>query len=184
MMDRELTPEQAFEAALGPSVRKGDLADVPVSRTGAKPLMDPDDAFLGSEKAPRKKPANLNPMTVREFEKSGWVYAKAQSYNAYSGRSSDLFGFLDFIALAPGRVIGVQVSTHSAAQPHFNKARKLPALKAWLATGAEFEIWGWHKPDRFWVLVRRIVALGTDGEPAVKEITTRLPREDLQTTLL
>lgn len=186
-MERELTPEEQFELAIGPSVRKEDL---PEARTipHKEKLLDADDAFLGSTKPPRKKPVDHNARTVLMMERAGWVYVKAQSYNAFSGTSKDLFGFLDYIALAPGRCIGVQVCRKADSATHITKAKKVmhealtpqtkkdeawahrpkrSTLVAWLQAGCEFQVWGWELRSDRWFCERRLVTLDSDGNVSV-----------------
>jgi hypothetical protein len=81
----------------------------------------------------------------------------------------DLFGCIDVVAIRAGcAVLGVQATTATNASHRVSKARKLPALRTWLAAGAVFQVWGWAKRGNRWRA--RIVELrGADLEPIVIE---------------
>ncbi len=86
----------------------------------------------------------------------------------------DLFGFIDVVALLPGRVLGIQAcGASSDFQNHVRKIDAAPHLKAWLDSGSVLEIWSWRKTrPRGTKLVRwkcRRFRLGTSVESGARE---------------
>jgi hypothetical protein len=58
----------------------------------------------------------------------------------------DLFHCVDLVALdgQPGS-LGIQATSGANAAARLTKARELPELRAWLAAGNRFQVWGWRK---------------------------------------
>ena len=77
----------------------------------------------------------------------GYVVYIVESYNAYSKRRNDLFGFIDIAAIHPDKrgVLGVQTTTGSNLAARISKAEALPAYHTWLAAGNAVEFHGWRK---------------------------------------
>ena len=79
----------------------------------------------------------------------GRVVDMAERFNVYAGPHGvrqDLFGFIDIVALEPGRIIGVQ----STGQDFAGHRRKMlgprrAMVRAWLESYGHVELWGWRK---------------------------------------
>lgn len=50
----------------------------------------------------------------------GWLIGNAESYSGYTGQSSDMFGFIDMIAVTPYRLVGIQACLEDYQQ-HIRK---------------------------------------------------------------
>jgi len=85
----------------------------------------------------------------------------------------DLFGFIDVAAIGAGLagVLGVQATTMNHVAGRLAKARALHALKAWLAAGNRFEVWGWARRGKRWRV--KIVSVQAEDLAAV---VTEAPR--------
>jgi hypothetical protein len=84
----------------------------------------------------------------------------------------DLFGCIDVVAVRPGEVLGVQCTSASHLAARLRKARAAPGLRAWLAAGAHFEVWGWAKRRprgrrKVWCVRRVALATGGTGPDAL-----------------
>jgi hypothetical protein len=77
----------------------------------------------------------------------GWEADKTECYNCFSHKYSDLFGFIDIIALTEkGRVIAIQATTSSNMSARIKKIANRPAIpRILLIGGAGIEVWGWGK---------------------------------------
>ncbi len=63
------------------------------------------------------------------------------------GIRSDLFGFIDIIALCPDRgIVGIQTCDHKFSE-HYKKItiEKRENAMDWLRAGGKIEIWSWRK---------------------------------------
>ena len=101
---------------------------------------------------------NVNQLTRQHLAKQGFVFDNADSFNAKSQRRKDLFGFIDFVALGPGRSVAVQTTTYKhRAEPvrKIKEERRENAL-AWLAAGNQIVVYGWKdgEPHEVWITSR------------------------------
>lgn len=67
-----------------------------------------------------------------------------EHWNAHARRRVDLFGVIDIVAIEPGQrgVLGIQATDASSVSKRVTKAQAEPRLRAWLAAGNRFEVWG------------------------------------------
>ena len=128
------------------------------------------------------KRANHGPRTVAEFKRRGWRYGKTEHWKAFhaskdddrkpGGVRVDLFGFVDYLAIAPAGprkyFVFVQITSDSGVSARVAKIRGecSDAAKDVLSVGGRIEVWGWKqkKPRARWTLRRVAVLLGDDGE--------------------
>ena len=77
----------------------------------------------------------------------GYCIRRAESYNAWTQRKKDLYGFIDVAALHPEvrGVTGVQITTYSNLSAHIKKAESLPAFWLWLDCGNPVIFHAWQK---------------------------------------
>ncbi len=89
------------------------------------------------------------------------------------GVRRDFLHCIDVIAAKPGApILGVQATTLANVAARIGKARGRPELRAWLAAGARFEVWGWCRRRGRWV--PKIVSLsGADLAAVVTEAPPR-----------
>lgn len=94
---------------------------------------------------PKSKPNDHNKRSKELLEKHGFSWGKCEAYNAFSGKKTDLIGFMDYMAMSPEHgILGVQVTSYSNAATRFTKA-KHGELKKWLESGGKFVVIGWVK---------------------------------------
>jgi hypothetical protein len=89
----------------------------------------------------------------------GFLPAVVEKWNPGARVRQDLFGFLDIIALRPGRpgLLGVQVTTVAHQADRMKKARACAAYPLWMASN-DFVVHGWAKRGprgqrKVWTLV-------------------------------
>jgi hypothetical protein len=97
----------------------------------------------------------------------------AERWIAQAGVRRDLFGFIDVVAIKPGEIIGVQVTTSSNLAARLRKSQALPNLAAWLAAGGKFQAHGWAKRGGRWHC--RVVEVQAVNVPPVE--VQGLPRQ-------
>lgn len=116
--------------------------------------------------------------TLRALRSQGRIVAVTEKWNAFAGPPrrngtgrvgvrQDLFGFVDVLALCPGRgFVGVQSCSQSHGT-HLKKIREqcFEAAEAWLACGGVIELWTWRKVK----VIRGGKAVR--WEPRIEEIT-------------
>ena len=76
------------------------------------------------------------------------VVEKWLQYVGPHGVRQDLFGFIDVIALVPGRgIVGIQCCARSGHAEHRRKIveERTEEAQTWLECGGEIEIWSWAK---------------------------------------
>jgi hypothetical protein len=77
----------------------------------------------------------------------GYAVDIAESYNAFTKRRKDQYGFIDIVGLhldEPG-VLGIQTTTGANLSARLIKAQNLKAYWNWLACGNDVEFHGWRK---------------------------------------
>jgi len=77
----------------------------------------------------------------------GYIISIAESYNAFTKRRKDLFGWIDICALNPetGETLGIQTTTGSGVSARIHKAENLKSFWIWLMCGNHAEFHGWRK---------------------------------------
>ena len=85
--------------------------------------------------------------TLQYCRKHNLLADVAESYNSFTQRRKDLFGFIDLVILDGTTLIGVQVTSTSNMSARRKKIlnERNEAATAWLKTGALIEVWGWSK---------------------------------------
>lgn len=105
------------------------------------------------EKNPKKKlRENLNRRARIAFEQTGWVVATTQTYNPFTGRSNDLFGFADLMMFIPGTgcCVLVQVCAMGDRNKRLRKILENKTAYQWLVDNRNHHIWvdAWRKLKR------------------------------------
>lgn len=107
--------------------------------------------------------------TLKALRDEGAICGIVERFNIHVGPHGirqDLFGFIDLIALVPGRgIVGVQCCAGSGHAAHRTKILENETAPEWLKSGGKVEIWSWSK---------RKVKRGGVAErwmPKVEEIT-------------
>jgi len=95
--------------------------------------------------------------TLAALRAAGYLSDKAEQWIQYApqdprqkirpGERKDLFGWIDVIALAPGKILAVQVCAGSSVAAHIRKieGERGDAFRAWIGAGGAAEVWGWRK---------------------------------------
>lgn len=93
-----------------------------------------------SRRMPTKK-------TLELAKDRGWIIDSAESFNAYSGRRHDLFGFIDLVALDGKHIIAIQTTSGSNASARVKKIIDdcEPAARKWIKGGGRILVIAWRK---------------------------------------
>lgn len=89
--------------------------------------------------------------TMRHLRHEGTTCAVVERWNQFAGPHGvrqDLFGFIDILALEPGRgIVAVQCCARSGHAAHRRKILEecTEAAVEWLRCGGDIEIWSWGK---------------------------------------
>ena len=115
--------------------------------------------------------ASLTAHTAKKWRGKGYYVEMTESINRIRGgmtRRHDLFGFVDMVALKPGEIILIQVTSRSNMSARFNKMRDgmvgngqfarpiREIIRMLAATGVEggvsiqILIEGWQKDEKAW----------------------------------
>lgn len=91
------------------------------------------------------------------LESRGYIVAKVEHWNAFAKIRQDLFGFIDALAIKPGKTLAVQTTDYTNVSHRVNKIHALDVSKIWRAAGNHIEVHGWFKKNNRWDV--RIVKL-------------------------
>ena len=92
-------------------------------------------------------------LTKEHLVKLGYTVDKAESYNAFSKRKKDLYQFIDYVAIMPGKeILAVQTTSKSNLSARIKKAESKKAFWHWLSTGNPVTFHGWYKDGHRWAL--------------------------------
>jgi hypothetical protein len=82
---------------------------------------------------------------------AGYTTGLTEHFNPHVRIRQDLYGFIDFVAMKPGKsILAVQVcNTH--AQEHIENVCKHPNAKIWLQTGSRIVIHSWVERSKLGV---------------------------------
>lgn len=103
---------------------------------------------------------NHNQRTLKALQAHGYIAAVVEKYDSFSGRTHDLFGFLDVLAVGQGETLGIQVTSRSNMASRRRKIREAPELPVLFSAGWHVELWGFDQPDgprTLWRLKRESV---------------------------
>ena len=80
----------------------------------------------------------------------GYRVAICEHWNHYAQKRQDLWGIIDLLAIKPGEVLGVQVTSYSNVSKHLTKIAESEAAPDIRAAGIKIEVHGWHKNGKVW----------------------------------
>jgi hypothetical protein len=108
------------------------------------------EAFRGAPPVKkRKKPAPFTARALAECRKRGWtagVVERRIQFPKPQGTTIDLFGVIDVIAIADGRIIGIQVTSGSNHDSRKDKILAESRALEWIERGrGHLELWSWSK---------------------------------------
>lgn len=101
--------------------------------------------------------------TLRALREQGVMVDKWERWNPFAGPTradgsgpvgirQDGFGFIDLVALYPGRkpcgIVAIQCCTRSGHAAHRAKILESENAAAWLSAGGAIELWSWAKQKR------------------------------------
>lgn len=80
-------------------------------------------------------------------EQRGWLIDSAESFNPYSGRKKDLFGFIDLVALDGKTIIAIQATSGSNTSARVKKILEdtTKEAEAWIKSGGRILVISWRK---------------------------------------
>lgn len=88
---------------------------------------------------------NLKKRTREFLLEAGWSVDNAEHFNAYSMKSSDLFGFADLVAMLPPMCVAVQATDIDNRMRHYDKILSIPKAKTWLLCGNHIWLIAWGR---------------------------------------
>jgi hypothetical protein len=142
MEEHTQNPAQQYLDSLRSRVESGSFYREPKKRL---PAADPSD------KGPKAKPADLNKRTHDWLRDQGYWAVRADSYNAYTQRTSDFLGIFDWIALGDGETVGVQHTTVANMSARRKKMLDAKGLEWVKRAGWKVLLVGWKKsPSGRW----------------------------------
>ena len=102
--------------------------------------------------------------TLAFLRKEGWTAQIVEKWNAFSHTRLDLFGCIDILAVRPGCILGIQVTSGNNHAARVNKSVELKTLRDWLLAGGKYEVWSWAKRGKrgkrkLWTLRRQELTL-------------------------
>ena len=88
--------------------------------------------------------------TMDALRKRGFrcgIVERFLSFAGQFGKRSDLFNFIDLIAISDGVIIGVQTTSGSCHSAHKKKIIEecRNDAEAWIKAGGKIELWSWSK---------------------------------------
>jgi len=89
--------------------------------------------------------------TLAALRSDGYTPAVVEAWIPRLNIRRDLFGVGDVLAVRPGTPpLLIQCTTGDHHSNRVNKAKSESRLRAWLQSGATFEVWSWSKRDDQW----------------------------------
>lgn len=98
-------------------------------------------------------------LSLKRLRDNGYTVAVVEHWNPFVKIRQDLFGFIDILAVKPGRTLAIQATSADNAPTRVNKIKAHPNLAVVLAAGWEVRVWGWDKPKNRWRLQRDVLIL-------------------------
>jgi hypothetical protein len=100
--------------------------------------------------------------SLAELRKRGYLAGVVERHNVFSRKKSDLFGFLDVVAVRDGEILGIQATSGSNVSARIAKIRAAAELPIVLSSGMRIAVWGWAKRGKrnkrkVWTLREEVV---------------------------
>lgn len=102
--------------------------------------------------------------TLAWLKDSGYLAGVVERHNTFSGKKTDLFGFVDIVAVKNTETVGVQATSGAHVAERVAKIVALDTARTWLDGGRRILVVGWRryrKPEdgRWWRPVLREVRM-------------------------
>jgi hypothetical protein len=97
----------------------------------------------------RKSSISPTARSLVECRKRGWQAQVVEQTIPRTFIKRDLFGFIDIVAIVPGRgLVGIQATGGTNSGNHNMRVKKIlaePRAAQWLHAGGSIEVWSWAK---------------------------------------
>lgn len=84
-------------------------------------------------------------LALKYFRDLGYEAQVAEYWNAYARRRTDLFGFIDIVAIRDGEILGIQATSAGNRSARRKKIYSLPTARNWLRAGGKIVLSTWKK---------------------------------------
>lgn len=84
-------------------------------------------------------------MSMKMLRENGYLVEKVEHWDSFGKVRRDLFGIIDVLAVRPGEIVGVQVTSKANMSARQRKCEETEHLERWLEGGGQFQIHGWAK---------------------------------------
>lgn len=88
--------------------------------------------------------------TMKLLRECGFECGVVERYNSFTKISSDLFGFIDIVAIGPNETVGVQATSGPNHSARVKKIMALESAVKWLDAGNHIWVVSWKKKGRNW----------------------------------
>jgi len=93
---------------------------------------------------------NLNQQTRKRLEEQGYLVELVESYNAFTKRKHDLWGFIDFLAIKRDDILAIQVTSKANMSSRRKKITEHDNVGKVREAGIRIELWGFYKEGNRW----------------------------------
>lgn len=133
-----------------------------------------------------KERVKLNAFTKRLFQRNGYLCEVVEHFNAYAGKTNDLFGFADLIATSPSekKTVLIQTTTSSNLSARRNKIQSMIEAVLCLDSGLEIVIVHWSAKTELYTDARGTLRSHTLYVPRLEFVLKESCSEELQSTAL
>ena len=93
-----------------------------------------------------QSPVERTRNVLKHYGISSW---KAEFFNQFMKIRQDMFGFIDYVALYPDSICGLQICGKDFAE-HDRKILANKYAPKWIESGGTIELWAWRKLKGGW----------------------------------
>lgn len=90
--------------------------------------------------------------SLAHLRKAGYLCAIVEKWNSHTMTRSDLWGFVDVLAIREGEILAVQTTSRSNVSARVRKIAEHENVGTVRKAGIRIEVHGWAKKGRFWEL--------------------------------
>lgn len=84
--------------------------------------------------------------SLKLLREDGWTAEVTEKWNPHARIRQDLFGFVDLVAMKPGRKpLLVQTTSGSNVAARIQKMSSIPAVQLAIDSGFDIQVHGWRK---------------------------------------
>ena len=88
--------------------------------------------------------------TLKALRDDGWTVAIVEHWNPHARIRQDMFGFIDLVAVKPGRTLAIQACAGASSAARVEKITNAELVGPVREANWDIQVWAWRKLKTGW----------------------------------